>query len=266
MLDRADRRSRQDPLRIVLAEDDDEIRWGLISLMVQRGWMVYAAPHGADLLDYLASSMLEHLSPLPDVIISDVRMPGFNGLGILEGLRGAGWLTPFIIITAFGDSDTRACAARLQAKVFDKPIDAERLEAEVVRAAEEERAKPAHERRALAAVLDDLPLLTVARIFRQEEGVELAVLHDDNGKITATGIIRAEDVANDLLTLSREELSKLTVGDAQECLARQTGASARLLQKLARNEIDRVHAVVRSEGPPTLACVERAELNPRTEA
>lgn len=130
--------------RLLLAEDDDEIRWSLVDLFTGRGFDVLSVPSGAELLDYIASSMLlEHNRPVPDVIVSDIRMPGFNGLSILEGLRDAGWPIPFILVTAFGDAETRERALLAGATAyFDKPLDLAKLEAAVMRAAESRRAKP----------------------------------------------------------------------------------------------------------------------------
>ena len=47
-----------------------------------------------------------------------------TGLDVVAGLRRAEWITPVIIITAFGDEATHAEAQRLgAAAVFDKPFD-----------------------------------------------------------------------------------------------------------------------------------------------
>jgi DNA-binding NtrC family response regulator len=62
------------------------------------------------------------------LIISDVRMPGVSGLDVLATLRREDWSTPVILMTAFGDLETRAEARRLGAKaLFDKPFDVDDL-------------------------------------------------------------------------------------------------------------------------------------------
>jgi DNA-binding NtrC family response regulator len=61
------------------------------------------------------------------IIVSDIRMPGLDGLGLLTALRCASWTTPVILMTAFGSSETHEEAARLGAVVLDKPFDLERL-------------------------------------------------------------------------------------------------------------------------------------------
>jgi two-component system, response regulator, stage 0 sporulation protein F len=57
-----------------------------------------------------------------DLIVSDVRMPVCSGLDILQGLRDAHWDTPVVLMTAFGDDETRARADKLGALLFDKPF------------------------------------------------------------------------------------------------------------------------------------------------
>ena len=114
------------PPRLLLGEDDDDVRRGLEVLFEQQGYRVVSAATGDVLLDHLASSLLlEHRSePPPDIVVADIRMPGFNGLSILEGLRDAGWTTPYFVITAFGDPAIRARTMALGATgYFDKPFD-----------------------------------------------------------------------------------------------------------------------------------------------
>ena len=57
-----------------------------------------------------------------DLIISDIRMPGCTGLDIVHALHGSGSRTPVIVMTAFGDDQTRARAESLGAVFFDKPF------------------------------------------------------------------------------------------------------------------------------------------------
>ncbi len=114
------------PPRILLAEDDDEVRRALATLLQQQGYRVITAASGDVMLDRLASSLLlEHRTEAPpDVVVADIRMPGFNGLSILEGVRDAGWTLPYFVITAFGDQSIRDKALRLGATgYFDKPFD-----------------------------------------------------------------------------------------------------------------------------------------------
>lgn len=115
--------------RVLLAEDDDDTRSMIAAALRQDGYEIIEARSGAELLDYVGASVLfEDGSPAPDCIVSDIRMPGFSGTGVLAGLRDTGCDTPFVIITAFGDDETRAEAHRMGADaVLNKPFDIDDL-------------------------------------------------------------------------------------------------------------------------------------------
>ena len=67
----------------------------------------------------------EDASTTPDVIITDVQMPGFTGLNVVDELRSTGWRIPIIVITGFSANPAvaehlRACDdVVLLAKPFD---------------------------------------------------------------------------------------------------------------------------------------------------
>ncbi|HEX7479989.1 MAG TPA: response regulator [Polyangiales bacterium] len=116
--------------RVLLAEDDDDLRLGLTALLRFDGYDVYAVADGTSLLDKLASRLLsQELATPVDVIVTDVRMPGVNGLAIVEGLRADGWAQPVVLISAFGDDEVRARVERLESVVFlAKPFEPAALE------------------------------------------------------------------------------------------------------------------------------------------
>ncbi len=108
---------------VLLAEDDDAFRALLASALRRDGFDVVEARTGRELLRQVASRHQAGVAPF-DLIISDIRMPQMTGLDALAGLRAADWRTPVILITAFGDDDARAQAARLGARaLFSKPFD-----------------------------------------------------------------------------------------------------------------------------------------------
>jgi DNA-binding response OmpR family regulator len=124
--------------RILLAEDDEEIRGALERLLAFDGYEVLAVDNGGELLDYLSGWILGDTDEAPaDVIITDIRMPGFNGLSILEGLRARGWTQPVIVMSAFGDEEIRERVERLGAAIFfPKPFEPSELERAVERLSE----------------------------------------------------------------------------------------------------------------------------------
>lgn len=119
--------SSTQPTSILLAEDDGEMRHFLSSELRADGYDVFCTCDGSETLEVLSDvHELRHASP--DVIITDVRMPGYSGLHILTTLRAAHCSIPVIVITAFGDLRLHEEAARLGAAVvFDKPFDIDDL-------------------------------------------------------------------------------------------------------------------------------------------
>jgi DNA-binding NtrC family response regulator len=116
----------QTGVRVLLAEDDDELRWALTEFLQAEGYEVVSVRDGRSLLEQLgATLLLEDPSASADVIVSDIRMPGLTGMQVLERVRAHGWKTPVVLISAFGDEETRRAAQELGASAFvAKPIDA----------------------------------------------------------------------------------------------------------------------------------------------
>ena len=130
----ADLRERR-RLRVFLAEDDPDLRRLLAMVLRADGYEVVESSDGSDLLDRLASTLLDDgpIGPLDvDVIVADVCMPGCRGIDVLAGLRQASWRTPVILMTGYPDAKLRARARRLGATAFlSKPIDLDGLRATV---------------------------------------------------------------------------------------------------------------------------------------
>jgi DNA-binding response OmpR family regulator len=113
---------------VVLAEDDREMRMLVATTLRRAGWDVLEAGDGIDLLDCIGW-VIEARDDWADcVLVSDIRMPGLNGLEALERLRAIGWSGGTILITAFGDEATHARARELGAVVvLDKPFELDAL-------------------------------------------------------------------------------------------------------------------------------------------
>lgn len=121
------------PPRILIAEDDEEVRWSLATLFELHGFEVVAVANGVEFLERVAGSLLcEQRWQAPDAIITDLRMPGFHVLNVIEGLRASGWQTPVVVISGMSDPKTRCRVEQLNAKFFAKPIELDQLEKAVV--------------------------------------------------------------------------------------------------------------------------------------
>lgn len=129
--------SRAEPetrLRVLVAEDDSEMRSLIATALSADGFDVIEARDGRELAELVAAMTPpgSRLEP-PDVIVSDIRMPGPSGLDGLAMLRESTWSVPVIVITGFGDLATHDEARRLGAAiVLDKPFDLDVLRTAVL--------------------------------------------------------------------------------------------------------------------------------------
>ena len=115
--------------RILLVEDDDELRRLITAELRQRGYDVAEAADGHAGLAYLNPWLVGRAAaPPPDAVVSDVRMPGWSGLEILAAVREAGLALPVVLVTAFGSHTTHTAAQRLGASaMLDKPFELDGL-------------------------------------------------------------------------------------------------------------------------------------------
>ncbi|NIJ86471.1 response regulator transcription factor [Xanthomonas arboricola] len=98
--------------RIALADDQILVRAGLRALLQQQGVeVVCEADDGQGLLDALVSTTV-------DVVLSDIRMPGVDGIQALQQLRARGDRTPVLLLTTFDDSDLLLRATEAGAQGF----------------------------------------------------------------------------------------------------------------------------------------------------
>ena len=110
----------QTPL-IAIIDDDALAREGIGELVESLG---YKANTFCSAEDFLQSGMIAKTTCL----ITDLQMPGLNGLELQEALRSQGCHTPVIVITAFPNEKLRARALDAGAVAFlSKPFDEESL-------------------------------------------------------------------------------------------------------------------------------------------
>lgn len=109
--------------RILLAEDDDETRSGLADLLGAAGFDVEPVASGSEMLESLSAQDLGGPGG-PDVIITDVIMPGFSGIHVIEELRAEGWRQPIVVISGYDPSTVESRIAPLRdVRFLAKPLD-----------------------------------------------------------------------------------------------------------------------------------------------
>jgi DNA-binding NtrC family response regulator len=111
--------------RIVIAEDDAELRRIIAGKFRSAGYDTVEIATGTLLADYL---IVRNGIDEVDAIISDVRMPGLSGIDMLAYLQARGYHKPTVLITGFGDWSTLREAQTFGAlSLFDKPVDVDDL-------------------------------------------------------------------------------------------------------------------------------------------
>lgn len=90
----------------------------------QGRYVIHFAQSGEEALDKLDRGVEPELV----VILSDINMPGMDGLGLLSKVKAQRAELPVIMVTAYGDDERRRQAAELGAREFvTKPVDFIRL-------------------------------------------------------------------------------------------------------------------------------------------
>ncbi|GIZ50678.1 nitrogen regulation protein NR(I) [Noviherbaspirillum aridicola] len=116
---------------IWIVDDDESIRWVLEKALARENLATRSFSNAREALDALQSSV-------PQVLVSDIRMPGESGLELLQAVKARHPGLPVIVITAFSDLDSAVAA--FQGGAFEylaKPFDIDKA-VELIRRALEE--------------------------------------------------------------------------------------------------------------------------------
>ena len=111
--------------RILIADDDEAMRaWLRLALRTVTS-EIEDAGSGQELLERIATDDVRF-----DAVVTDVRMPGPDGLQVVVMARTAGLNTPILVITAFPDRSLAETVARLDhTALLAKPFDVVELRA-----------------------------------------------------------------------------------------------------------------------------------------
>lgn len=105
--------------QVIIVEDEGESRKAMSLALRKKGYHVEDFDHGADAIDYLQ----RHADDV-DLVITDLRMPGVDGIQVLRAAKDANSELSVILVTAFGSVDTAVEAMKLGADDYlTKPVD-----------------------------------------------------------------------------------------------------------------------------------------------
>lgn len=111
-------------IHVLVVEDEDDARELLKLLLTYSGAFVTAVPSAR-----AALGLMEHI--VPDVLVSDISMPGQDGCSLLQTIRALpasrGGSVPAVAVTALGEGQTgRVLASGFEA-CLRKPVDGGKL-------------------------------------------------------------------------------------------------------------------------------------------
>ncbi|GAA0419604.1 response regulator [Leifsonia naganoensis] len=213
--------------RVVVIEDDPDVAFFMKTVLEKRADAVVTA-----ITD--PSRALAAIADFePDLVLTDIEMPGISGLDLLKELRSQYPGMPVVVMTAHVSVDYAVAALRSQADEFlTKPVASAVLVSIVTRLAEEGRTKRSASR----------------------QQVVLAVgAHPDDVEIGVGGILAAHrDAGNQvvILTLSRGARG----GDANDRQHESLAAAELLGARLFLEDLEDTHI---SAADPTVSIIER---------
>jgi DNA-binding NtrC family response regulator len=119
--------------RILIVDDEANARTALAELLRDEGYAVETAADG-----FKALPKLEELAP--DVVVTDLKMPGLNGLELMQKLRERDPEAVVIVMTAFGAVDSAVQAMKQGAADYlTKPVNVDELSLVLKRELERKR-------------------------------------------------------------------------------------------------------------------------------
>jgi two-component system nitrogen regulation response regulator GlnG len=132
-----------------IVDDDRSIRWVIEKALSREGIAYDSFASAQDALDALSGGA-------PEVLVSDIRMPGRSGLELLQTVKSRHPAVPVIVMTAYSDLDSAVAAFQGGAyEYLPKPFDIDQAVGLIRRALDESR----RETQATETIVDDKDIL-----------------------------------------------------------------------------------------------------------
>jgi DNA-binding NtrC family response regulator len=105
------------PATILVADDEQLLRWAINEVLTRKGYRVMVASDGREALETFRREC-------PDLTLLDIQMPEMTGMEVLKKVMGESPQALVVMMTAFGQVETAVTACRLGAQDFVcKPFD-----------------------------------------------------------------------------------------------------------------------------------------------
>ncbi|MDZ4677794.1 MAG: response regulator [Oligoflexia bacterium] len=119
---------KPEDVTLLIVEDDEELREALIFDYEQVGFRVISASNGKIAFDIMKTQKV-------DIILSDIRMPGGDGVELLKKIRQLNPDIPILMfITGFSDITPQEAIKLGAHKVFEKPFNRQVILSEIYKA------------------------------------------------------------------------------------------------------------------------------------
>ncbi len=107
--------------KILIVEDDKKMNQGLLHIISKEGYAAQSVDSGEKALEKMKDTQF-------DLIISDFKLPGIDGMELLKATKRYDANILFVMITAYGTIDTAVCAMKQGAEDYIlKPFDMEEM-------------------------------------------------------------------------------------------------------------------------------------------
>ncbi|MDQ1333844.1 MAG: hypothetical protein QG552_794 [Thermodesulfobacteriota bacterium] len=207
-------------MRKILVIDDEKPTLNMFRLFLGAyGYTVLTAENGAEGLEAFERER-------PSIVLTDLKMPGMDGLEVLRRLKGLDPSAEVIVITGHGDMDLAVEAMNLDATDFiNKPIQKSALDHALKRA--EERINSAHKDVAEVSLrsIDDVTVMDIKgqvdsssepmllNAYEKAKGSgKIVILFDKNASINGAGI----GILIQILSRTKERGQKVAIAGPSE--------------------------------------------------
>jgi two-component system response regulator HydG len=164
---------------ILVVDDDERLRKAACKVLADEGYTIFGAASCDEAMEILKKKSVA-------LVISDLRLPDADGIGLLKQARQLAPDAEVVMITGFGSVEKAVEAMQLGAYDFiQKPLDSAALLKTVAKALEKQRLtgenrqlrRELQERRGVEALIGDSPaIMAVKQLIRQIAPTDITVL------------------------------------------------------------------------------------------
>ena len=144
--------------KVLVVDDDVVVGQSYGRVLTQNGYTVSTALNGLEALEKFAGEK-------PDVVLTDIRMPGMDGIEMAQRIKAQSPATPVAVVTGYGTSANAEAAAAIGITEFlHKPLQPEKVVDLVARIAQKQAAE--EETAAKVEALEESKPRTVGRTLK----------------------------------------------------------------------------------------------------